>query len=354
MKKQHLVKLSLAAAAVVGTLAGGNVMAEVTVFGIADAGIMNSKAPGSTRSSSFKSGGMTTSAFGVKSSEDLGNGTTANFALSAFLDMANGNYLTGADGGSGIFTRESWVGLSNKTLGSVTLGRDVNPSFVPTILFNAYGDSTTYSPLWHATYFDTVLGNGTIAAQARGLYDDTAWNNQVRYTTPSIGGVVADVNYAFNSTGHNFGANAMYFNGPLGLSAYFMNTKSRSTGSLDTDIYDSGDVSKVYFVGASYDLDIAKVFMTYQTGKQTSTTNTESSTYHVSAQVPAGPGKVLLSYADTKTTNASSLKFGQAAVGYLMPLSKKTDVYANYLYGTDKGTSSLSGSAFGVGMRANF
>ena len=84
MKKQHFAKLSLAAA-VVAALAGGNAMADVTVFGIADGGVMTSKAPGSTsRSTAFKSGGMSTSAFGIKGSEDLGDGVKANFGLSAF------------------------------------------------------------------------------------------------------------------------------------------------------------------------------------------------------------------------------------------------------------------------------
>ncbi len=360
MKKQHLVKFSLAAAAVVGALAGGNAMADVTVFGIADVGVMNSKAPGGTRATKLNSGGMSTSAFGIKGSEDLGGGMKANFAMSAFIDFANGSFLTGTGGGNYLFTRESWVGLSTKDMGSVSLGRDVNPSFVPHILFNAFGDSTTYSPLWHATYFDSVLGttaaNGTfgITAQSRGLYDDTAWSNQIRYTTPSMGGVVADVNYAANSTGDNFGANAMYFSGPLGLSAYYMDTKTRSIGSLDTDIYGTHKAAKVYFVGASYDLGVAKVFATYQTGKQTAAVVTEASTFHVSAQIPAGPGKVLVSYADTSTKNASSIKFAQTAIGYLMPLSKTTDVYANYLYGTEKTTSSKMGDAFGVGMRVNF
>lgn len=360
MKKQHLVKLSLAAA-VVGALAAGNAMADVTVFGIVDAGVINAKAPGDTRATKFNSGGMTTSAFGVKGSEDLGDGMKANFGLSAFLDLSNGKFLTGFDGGNYLFTREAWVGLSTKDAGSFTLGRDVNPSFIPHILFNAYGDSTTYSPLWHATYFDAVLGTSAannnvakISAQSRGLYDDTAWNNQIRYTTPSMGGVVADINYAPNSTGDNFGANAMYFNGPIGLSAYYMETKTRSTGSLDTDIYTTHKPAKVYFVGGSYDLGIAKVFATYQTGKQVAAVTTEATTYHISAQIPAGPGKVLVSYADTKTTNASSVKFGQTAIGYLMPLSKSTDVYANYLYGTEKTTSSKSGDAFGVGIRKSF
>jgi predicted porin len=361
MKKQHLVKLSLAAAVGVGTLAGSNAMADVTVFGIADAGIMNSKAPGGTGSTSLKSGGMSTSAFGIKGSEELGNGMKANFGLSAFLDFSNGSFLTGFDGGNYLFTREAWVGLSTKDAGSFTLGRDVNPSFIPHILFNAFGDSTTYSPLWHATYFDSVLGTSAannnvakISAQSRGLYDDTAWSNQIRYTTPSMGGVVADINYAPNSTGDNFGANAMYFDGPIGLSAYYMETRTRSTGSLDTDIYATHKPAKVYFVGGSYNLGIAKVFASYQTGKQVAAVTTEATTYHFSAQIPAGPGKVLVSYADTQTTNASSAKFAQTAIGYLMPMSKTTDVYANYLYGTEKTTATSNGNAFGVGIRKFF
>ena len=365
MKKQHFVKLSLAAAAVVGTLAGGNAMADVTVFGVADAGVIQSKAAstGATSSTAFSSGNMTTSAFGVKGTEDLGGGLSANFALSSFLDLSKGSYL-----GGNLFARDAWVSLASKQYGALSMGRDVNPSFLPTIIFNAYGDSVAFSPLWHATYFDYVGrsvyasgGNYYGQSASNGLYDDTAWNGQFRYSTPDMGGVKADLMYAPNSTsGDNFGGNVMYFNGPVGLSAYYMSTQTHSTGSTENNIYGTtgGKASTAYFVGGSYDLGMAKVFATYQTAKQSST-GIEATTYHMSSQIPYGPGKVLLSYANTVYKNGSTTTFNdmtstQTAVGYSLPLSKSTDVYASYLYATEKDTASRTGSAFGAGIRKFF
>ena len=355
MKKQHFVKLSLAAAAVVGTLAGGNAMADVTVFGVIDAGVITSRAVGATsQSTAFNSGGMTTSAVGFKGTEDIGNGLSAEFALSSFLDVSNGSVAS-----ANLFTREAWVGLSSKTLGSVHLGRDINPSFLPTILFNAYGDSTTYSPLWHATYFDFVMRSDNPGqSAANGLFADTAWDKQIRVTLPSIGGATVDVNYAPSSTGDNFGANLMYFNGPVGVSAYYMSTKTLPTGSTEDTIYGNAYASTAYFVGGSYDLGMAKVFATYQTAKQ-SVTGIEASTYHVSSQIPAGPGKILLSHANTvykngTTTTFADTTYSQTAVGYSLPLSKSTDLYGSYLVASDKATTTKTGNAFGVGIRKFF
>jgi len=65
--------------------------ADVSVFGTMDAGYSSSKAPGAaTATTSFTSGGMTTSFIGFKGAEDLGNGNKAVFELSSFLNDSNG------------------------------------------------------------------------------------------------------------------------------------------------------------------------------------------------------------------------------------------------------------------------
>ena len=121
--------------------------AEVSLVGTMDAGYSGIKAPGSaTTSTSFQSGGMTTSYVGLTGNEDLGNGNRAFFEMTSFLDAGTG----ATKGGTTVntFARSAFVGLSDSKYGSVTLGRQSAPSFLPTILFNAYGDSGTYGPLW--------------------------------------------------------------------------------------------------------------------------------------------------------------------------------------------------------------
>ena len=70
----------------------GLAQAEVGLFGTLDAGYNASKAPGArTISTNTESGGMTTSFWGIKGSEDLGNGSKAVVELSSFLDDSNGS-----------------------------------------------------------------------------------------------------------------------------------------------------------------------------------------------------------------------------------------------------------------------
>jgi predicted porin len=353
MKKQYLIKKSLLAVAAIAAMSAGSAMADVTVFGIMDVGVTSTKSVGSTtgRTTSMASGGMTTSAIGFKGSEAIDGGIKADFALSSFINLGNGSVLGGDSAPAAMFGREAWVGLGND-MGHISLGRDINPSFLPTILFNAYGDSTTFSPLWHATYFDytTAINAGSAS---NGMINDTAWDNQIRYTTPNIGGAQADFSYALNKDGSkNSGANVMYFAGPVAVSAYVMRTEIGSYGgTLGTTTYGAGRASDTYFVGASYDAGVAKLFATYQDAKQ-KVAGQEAKTYQVSAAIPAGPGKVLVEFASTKYDATTDLTFKQTAVGYDLPLSKRTDVYANYLMSTK--TAATNGNVFGVGIRHSF
>lgn len=352
MNKQNLIKKSMLAVAAIAAMNAGSAMADVTVFGIADIGVTSTKSVGGTgRTTSMTSGGMTTSAFGLKGSEVIDGGLKADFAVSSFINFGNGSVLGGDAQPAALFGREAWVGLGNE-MGHISLGRDINPSFLPTILFNAYGDSTTFSPLWHATYFDytTEFNPGSAS---NGMINDTAWDNQIRYTTPSFGGAQADFNYALNTNGtKNYGANVMYFAGPLALSAYAMRTQVGSYGGTEgSTTFGAGRPADTYFVGTSYDAGIAKLFATYQEAKQKVSAQ-EAKTYQVSAAIPAGPGKVLVEFASTDYVGVSNLTFKQTAVGYNLPLSKRTDVYANYLMATK--TATTSGNVFGVGIRHKF
>ena len=76
-------------------------------------------------------------------------------------------------------------------------------------------------------------------------------------------------------------------------------------------------------------------------------------TWQMSVQVPAGPGKVLAEYAHTQVNAVTSQTLEEYAVGYDYNLSKRTDLYVNYLYSKDSLATS-TGSALGFGMRHAF
>jgi predicted porin len=70
------------------------------------------------------------------------------------------------------------------------------------------------------------------------------------------------------------------------------------------------------------------------------------------ASVPFGPGTVMASYAYSRDGGGFDQTRQTAAIGYDYPLSKRTDIYAAYLY--DHITSQSSGNTYGVGLRAKF
>jgi predicted porin len=317
----------------------------VSVYGIMDGGISATKAVGSTTTTtSFTSGGMTTSAFGIKGSEDLGGGLNAFFDVSSFIDLGDGAVKGGA-AQQNMFTRSAFVGLSDKTLGSVRMGRQEAPSLLPTILFNAYGDSSTYSPLWHATYFG---GNNP---PSTAIYNDTGWDSAVSYSTPSISGLTVSAVGSHNTTngGTNSGGNALYFNGAFAATAYYQRTEINSQGSFQTNVFTNAKPADAYGVGASYDAKVAKVYATFQDAKDNSQAM-DAKTYQVSTAVPVGRGSALAEYANTKYNTATT--YAETVVGYDLPLSKKTDVYANF--GRFTQTAQTNGTIYGAGLRVRF
>ena len=152
------MKKSIVALAVMGTVgASAFAQSSVQIVGTADAFIGSMRAAGDAKSTMLVgSGGMTTSYFGFKGGEDLGGGLKANFALTSFFQMNNGSQ--GRFGGDTMFSRDSNVGLSG-SFGSFTVGRGLAPNFLPTVIFNPFGDSFTFSPL--VLHANVPLFNGT-------------------------------------------------------------------------------------------------------------------------------------------------------------------------------------------------
>jgi predicted porin len=324
----------------------GLAQADVGIVGTLDGGYSSVKAPGShDTTNGFASGGMTTSYFGVKGSEDLGGGNSAVFDLTSFVNEGNGATMGGST--VNLFARTAYVGIDSVQYGKLSLGRQNNPSFMPTILFNAYGDSGTYGPLWHATYFGNT-GNPDTQ-----IYNDTAWDNSVTYRTPNLYGATAAVYSAKGTTGGtNTGANVIYFKGDLGLTAYYQKTEVNSTGSFQTNIFGDNKPAVAEGVGASYDLKVAKLFATYQEGKDESL-GRDGKTTQVSALIPVGKGNVMAEYAQTVATQTGvDTHFKEYAVGYDYNLSKKTDVYATF--GRTSVTAQTDGQTVGTGIRVRF
>jgi len=327
----------------------------VTVSGLVDVFAGSLKNAGDTdRKSVVDSGGMTTSWFGIKGSEDLGGGLKANFLLTSFIKADTG--VQGRFTGDTLFSRDANVGLSG-SFGGISLGRELAPHFLPTILFNPFGDSYTFAPLiLHADVptFNSTTGaptwSGSIAA-------DTGWSNSIRYTTPNIGGMTANIHYQFGEvagdTGtNNVGVNMLYFRGPFAFTAFYHNVDvPNPTSASFFGAPGAATNQKAWMLGGSYEFNVAKLFATY--GQTKHDTDLEDKTVSLGVSVPVGQGKILAAWAQTRRDDLGiELKRNTTSIGYDYNLSKRTDLYAIYM--NDRITDLDSGNSFGLGMRHRF
>lgn len=202
MKKSNIALAALALIASTAVMAEG-----VTVYGTADVSVVRTDV-GTSMAGAGNSAG---SIFGVKGTEDLGNGLKASFNLETGYSGTNGALANGGavDQKTVIFNRQANVGLSNENLG-ITLGAQLSP-FIAGELNGATG----------------VGGNGVFVP---GLLILNGGN--LAGTTQSVGGFfipdAVNVSAAFN-----------------GVSANVM-TRTRAgtatTGGLEADKYMAANI----------------------------------------------------------------------------------------------------------------
>lgn len=133
-------KAACSAIALIGALAAGSALAQnsVTVYGIVDTGVVYTTNANAAGNSVFKMPGLTgsfPSRLGFRGSEDLGGGLEAIFVLEAGFAPD-----TGAMGqGNRLFGRQSLVGLKSNSWGTVSLGRQVNMTYISTLKTDVMG-----------------------------------------------------------------------------------------------------------------------------------------------------------------------------------------------------------------------
>ncbi len=337
-------KSLIALGAALACLGSVHAQSSVQATGLVDVYVGSMRMAGDAgRTSVVGSGGMTTSWFGFKGTEDLGGGLKANFLLTSFMRADTGN--PGRFNGDPFFSRDASVGLSGG-FGAVQLGRGMAPNFLPTILLNPFGDSFTISPLvLHANMGTTAFPYATTPS-------DTGWGNEVVYTTPDFGGLKANLHYQFgeqagNNGKKNVGLNVMYFGGPLTVMGFY------ESAQINNPIQALFSAKKTdWMIGGAYDFSVAKVYATYGQAK-TDSLGDDRKTYSLSGEVPvlSGAGAIKASVARTKLNNLD-VRRTTASIGYDHYLSKRTDLYAVGM--RDQVTNTTSGTSLVLGIRHRF
>ncbi|MBU9597975.1 porin [Burkholderia multivorans] len=186
----------------------------VTLYGLIDYGVNYTSNSAGGRVYGGASGIMQGSRWGFKGTEDIGGGLSAIFQLENGFDLGKGTALQGG----ALFGRQAYVGLSSKTYGTVTLGRQYDSlvSFVESRMNSAnYAGGTTAHP-----------------GDLDNLNNSKRVNNSVKYTSPTFGGVTVGGVYGFGGQAGDFARNqiwsvgAGYEFGNFSAGAAYMNVRN--------------------------------------------------------------------------------------------------------------------------------
>ncbi len=338
--------LTAAAMGLLGAITTAHAESSVQMFGLVDVSAGQYQNAGEVKTKQVASGKLTTSYLGFKGTEELGGGLKAVFQFAHFFQADTG--AAGRFNGDTFWARDAYVGLAGD-FGQLTLGRNTNPFFVSTLIFNAWGDSFGFSP----SIRQVLLGG---AGMPRFL-GDTGWSDSVLYKSPNFGGasfsLIANANDTSGGTGRNVGGNVVYFGGPFAATFAAQSVKNGDLFGAPAGF----DGQTSYQFGASYAFGPAKLFGQFtQTKVKTAAalTDTKTKTYGLGAQITVGAGNINLQYGNSKADFGGAFDSTNKTltVGYDYNLSKRTDVYA--LYMNDKTTGLETGNSFAAGVRHRF
>lgn len=225
----------------VGALFAGSAYAQssVTLYGIVDATIhytTNANANGNSLLQ-LDNGAVSNSRWGLKGSEDLGGGTKALFVLESGFDPD-----TGRGNGGALFNRQSFVGLSNSSMGTVTLGRQYNFGFTMGGNFDPLGVGNYLENSW-VYYGVTGLRTSNM------LKYEGKWNGLyvgAGYGFGEKAGSTADNRYMGGAISYEFG--------PAMIGGFYQQQQDSTA---------AGNKQKVWGIGGNYTVGPAKLFLGY-------------------------------------------------------------------------------------------
>lgn len=361
------MKKTLAAVAVLGAFAGSAVAADVTLYGLVDYGVryqnLDADTAGvdKTNKVDMKSGANSGPRFGLKGTEDLGNGVKVGFVLE------NGFAAdTGALGDSKrLFDREAQLFVDG-SFGRVSFGRVGQ-------LASANG---SYGLLGVTGPFSTGYGDATSGLKFVGANGFTRFDNTITYMTPSFAGLTVYAQYSMDTNGADevgvenesssdryYGIGAKFVAGGLTLVGVVDSINYATVG--DNAVAQGMDDALTVTIGGNYDFQVAKVYFGgqyFDNAKAVATNNVTvddankkaviGKGYKLGTQgaegwglglgvgvpVMGGTASAYAGYLDADSVDDSdaSLKRFTGAVGYSYTFSKRTSMYSTLSYTKDE------------------
>lgn len=378
------MKKTLLAAALMAGFAGiAHAETSVTLYGIVDGGIgyqQFKNDAGKSKKTGLINGVQSGNRWGLKGSEDLGDGLRAVFQLESGFNLGTGGSAQGSDAVKNrLFGRQATLGLAGDSWGQLDFGRQTNitSKYLPGVAdpFKAG--------------FDQANIGGAFSAANTVRYD-----NLITYQTPNFAGFQFGVGYSFNTDGpqaykrdNGLDSNEKaittgirYANGPIAAALTYDQYKTGEELDQFGNVV-GGDTVKSWNIGGSYDFEVVKPFIAFGQTRdglfadqsysgvgagQTLLNNGKGlkiNSYLVGLTAPVGAGEVMASWtmADLRSApnalgnNVDKKKQNTYSVGYTHPLSKRTNVYAIGSYAKNVYFDpNAKSTLFGVGLRHQF
>ena len=369
----YIMKKTLAALAVLGAFAGTAAAADVTLYGVVDTGLAytydDTTDTAKEETFGMMSGYNAGSRFGLKGTEDLGNGLKVGFKLENGFNSDDGSLKYE----NRLFGREASLSLTSE-FGTLSFGR----------MGGVASSAGTYDIVYAtADAFDG--GDNDIL----GLQISSRYDNMLTYQTPKFAGVQGTVQYSFKqnsvsgegtegtSKADRYASLALTGDfGPLQMVGAYELSKYANTKYANTD--SAHDETHAFYLGGNYDFQFMKVFALAQYTKGAKGFGSEGDFFdlfkdesgkldvisghekgidsyglHLGTIVPVLGGDLTVGAyyvdgdTDTLTYDDGSEKYDLTYVGlsarYVYPLSKRTSLYAGAGYAEEKFESNVPG-----------
>jgi predicted porin len=263
-----------------------------------------------------------TSRFGVKGSEDLGNGLTGVYKIEYGVKISTDSQSHEFKGDGSLSARNAFVGLAGG-FGTFVIGRHDTPLKISTGSLDYFGD--------------TIVDNNTDYTES---FVDRRADGTIAYISPSLGGFTAAValvpgeNSEADGIADAFSIAGMFSNSGIYASLAY------EAGDQEIDVLSAGglgDLSQTR-LGLGYDGGAFKIGFAYEIMTVENPGDgddlVDSASGMLNAAIKAGPGFVALkafSYADD--ANEANDHTG-AGIGYHYNMSKRTQLMVNAVSST--------------------
>ncbi|SIO71166.1 Outer membrane protein (porin) [Burkholderia sp. GAS332] len=335
--------ITLAYGAVLSCASATSVFAQsnVTLYGVLDNGFVYQSSGGNNSAIRAVPGGLFSTRYGFKGSEDIGGGLHVNFQLEQAFSGQTGAATNPADA----FNRLAFVGLSGG-FGEVRFGLQNSPQY--DVL------QAAMDPSWVKSIASPMNNFNALIIRA---------NNGISYYTPTFGGLNAKFMVALrdgsNSTGSGIGfynVVLQYVNGPLNVAAGYERGDEPGVGAGGSYTLAGGAaagpgaVLSVFNAGASYAIGANRIWLAFHTENLTNTPKyMQHDVYQISDSYQINPFallSVMYGYLHDRTGKGNNAQ--ELGLLFEYSLSKSTELYtaAGFIQNRNQAAYTLSGTAY--------